>query len=364
MLRQNRSLHRLEIHWTPDDDYDSFKTHLSKGLSLNMSVFIVKQFFNEVLHVPSDFELLQPIRRNSMILAWVIDLILRDKLYPAGAAVVDMLNTCEAYRDLFRSAADFSPRTTEDRKCVARKAARTQLYTLLSVFRGHPDFCLKADGKTRLDNLLYSMRGQVLKAIESSQETSGAAAKVQVAKILAMDSLAVKVGAYTLLAFEVPRWTSPSLVQPGRERASALIKTRPASRDYLTQSPSLATQECARRDLRAYAPQTYTRLPARIGDLLARTVHARLVRAPAARRQLARRGVVWWHGRGNLVFGGVDILPYESSPPSWPSDSASLKEARASALAGTTGRSRIGVVRLNALLLPLLLSLMLEIVND
>lgn len=182
MLRQNRRLHRLEIHWNSDEDYDSFQTHLAEGLSLNMSVFIVKQYCNEVLHVRKDFELLQPIRRNSMILAWVIDLILRDKLYPAGAAVVDTLNTCEAYRDLFRSASDLSPRTTEDRKCVARKATRTQLYTLLSVFRGHRDFCLKADGKTRLDNLLYSMRGQVLKAIKSSKDTSDDEGKVQVAK--------------------------------------------------------------------------------------------------------------------------------------------------------------------------------------
>lgn len=177
MLRQNRSLNRLEFYWSNVGDYEPFKKYLIKGLEFNQSVSVVKMYHGQerdelAVH---DFELLQCIHRNAMLLAWVTDVILRDGMCPEGAAVVDLLNTCEAPLDLFQRTGDFSPRTANKRIRLARMATRTQFYALISEFRGRRDFTLNAIGRAHFQNLVLSMRDDVFSTMGVETSASSGA---------------------------------------------------------------------------------------------------------------------------------------------------------------------------------------------
>ncbi|XP_075543304.1 uncharacterized protein LOC142577734 [Dermacentor variabilis] len=177
MLRKNRSLYRLEFYWGNVGDYESFKGHLIKGLEFNQSVSVVKMYHGQERDelAVCDFELLQCVRKNAMLLAWVTDVILRDGMCPEGAAVIDLLNTCEAPLDLFQRTGDFSPRTANNRIRLARMETRTQFYALISQFRGRPDFHLTASGRVLFQNLLHSMRDDVLSSMGLETSTASGA---------------------------------------------------------------------------------------------------------------------------------------------------------------------------------------------
>ncbi|XP_075530017.1 uncharacterized protein LOC142563341 [Dermacentor variabilis] len=111
MLRQNRSLNRLEVYLYDAKGYELLKDHLVKGLKVNASVSVVKMYQGQQHDEVTvwDFGMLQCFRRNTMILAWVTDVILRDGMCLEAAAVADFFEICDAPLDLFQRTADFSP---------------------------------------------------------------------------------------------------------------------------------------------------------------------------------------------------------------------------------------------------------------
>ncbi|XP_049516511.1 uncharacterized protein LOC125942394 [Dermacentor silvarum] len=172
MLRQNRSLNRLEFYWNNVSEYESFKKCLINGLQFNHSIIAVKMHQGpqrDELAV-RDFELLQYLHRNEMILAWIADVILRDGRCPEGAAVVDLLNSCEAPLDLFQPTSDSLQRAANTR--FARMATRTHFYALLTAFRGRPDFELTAGKRALFEDLHDSIIDEVSSSLGLEKPTS------------------------------------------------------------------------------------------------------------------------------------------------------------------------------------------------
>ncbi|XP_072140856.1 uncharacterized protein [Dermacentor andersoni] len=167
MLRQNRSLNRLEFYWSDADSYVFFKRQLQRGLKVNASVSVVKMYQGQqrdevaVCHMAT----LQSLHKNAMILAWVTDVILREGMCLEAAAAADFFKVCDAPLDMFQRTADFSPRTATNRIRLVRMATRTQYYALLSAFGDGVEYNLTPLGRALFQNMLYSMRDDVLSAM-------------------------------------------------------------------------------------------------------------------------------------------------------------------------------------------------------
>nr|XP_054934421.1 NLR family CARD domain-containing protein 3-like [Dermacentor andersoni] len=167
MLRQNRSLNRLEFYWSDADSYVFFKRQVQRGLKVNASVSVVKMYQGQqrdevaVCHMAT----LQSLHKNAMILAWVTDVILREGMCLEAAAAADFFKVCDAPLDMFQRTADFSPRTATNRIRLVRMATRTQYYALLSAFGDGFEYNLTPLGRALFQNMLYSMRDDVLSAM-------------------------------------------------------------------------------------------------------------------------------------------------------------------------------------------------------
>lgn len=167
MLRRNRSLCRLEFYWNDIADYLPFKDHFVRGLSTNMSVVVVKMYRGELRdEFPErDFNVLQYLHRNQMMLTWAVAVALRDGMRLEGRMIADCLQISETSLDFYQRTADISPRTADNRVRLARMATRTHYYELKTAFRVELRSWKKPQARIAAQNLVLSMRSAVLKTL-------------------------------------------------------------------------------------------------------------------------------------------------------------------------------------------------------
>ncbi|KAL3257311.1 hypothetical protein MRX96_046494, partial [Rhipicephalus microplus] len=167
MLRRNRSLCRLEFYWNDIADYLPFKDHFVRGLSTNLSVVVVKMYRGELRdEFPErDFNVLQYLHRNQMMLTWAVAVALRDGMRLEGRMIADCLQISETSLDFYQRTADISPRTADNRVRLARMATRTHYYELKTAFRVELRSWKKPQARIAAQNLVLSMRSTVMKTL-------------------------------------------------------------------------------------------------------------------------------------------------------------------------------------------------------
>ncbi|KAL3257312.1 hypothetical protein MRX96_046495 [Rhipicephalus microplus] len=167
MLHKNRSLCRLEFYWNDIADYLPFKDHFVRGLSTNLSVVVVKMYRGELRdEFPErDFNVLQYLHRNQMMLTWAVAVALRDGMRLEGRMIADCLQISETSLDFYQQTADISPRTADNRVRLARMATRTQYYELKTAFRVELWSWKKLQARIAAQNLVSSMRSTVMKTL-------------------------------------------------------------------------------------------------------------------------------------------------------------------------------------------------------
>ncbi|KAL1446589.1 hypothetical protein MTO96_044539 [Rhipicephalus appendiculatus] len=164
MLLRNGSLRRLEFYWKDIMDYKIFKHHLADGLSFNKFVVVLKMFKGELRDelVDRDFQLLEYLRRNEMMLVWAMDAAIKDGMQQEGLAIAELLDICELPLDLFQRTSDFSPRTAANLVRETLMATRTFYYALRSAFPGDPNNMLTLEASRLIRSLILSMQNPVM----------------------------------------------------------------------------------------------------------------------------------------------------------------------------------------------------------
>lgn len=156
MLRENRSLHKLEFYWKDIAEFQEFSPFLTNGIALSRTVAMLKMYlgpqYDEI--VPLDESLLLALQRNEMILSWTTKVIFRDWMAVEGAVLADLLDICDAPLEMYRRKGGFSARTTRDRVRWARTATRPEYYALRQAFPEPVDRYTALEGQKRLQDLM------------------------------------------------------------------------------------------------------------------------------------------------------------------------------------------------------------------
>ncbi|XP_037273419.2 uncharacterized protein LOC119165344 [Rhipicephalus microplus] len=172
MLRQNQSLHRLEFYLRDVQEYEKLKPYLVEGLSAHEYLTSLKIYTGKVRKelVVREPVILECLRRNTIVLEWTMDIMLRDFLAPEAAAAIQALDDCESRLDLLRRVGAFFPRAAESRLRLARMATRTKYYLLRAAYHKHEEFVWSPDGQNRFRELKMFMRDQAFSIMGIAQE--------------------------------------------------------------------------------------------------------------------------------------------------------------------------------------------------
>lgn len=164
MLRENRSLYRLEFYWQDIEDFQDFSLFLTKGLTFNRTVAVMKVYQgpqrDEVIDLNEST--MVALQRNEMLLSWVTEVILRDRMALEGTVLADLLDVCDAPLDMYQRSADYSPRTSANRAQWALMATRSTYYALREAFPEPIHRSASAEAQRRLQD--------VIRAVEMSVE--------------------------------------------------------------------------------------------------------------------------------------------------------------------------------------------------
>lgn len=171
MLRQNRSLHRLEFYVRDISEYSRFRNSLLRGLAFSSSVSVVKIYQGPDREEEFDPATLPYLHRNEMLVNWAVDDIIKEGSVHDAAVALDWLKYSDATQDLLARDADFSPRTTSNRLHASGMATRSAFYALKESFVSENDFEITPEGCDQFCTLMDSLGDEidnVLKVVKKS----------------------------------------------------------------------------------------------------------------------------------------------------------------------------------------------------
>lgn len=176
MLRQNRTLHRLEFYVSDMSEYALFKSSLLKGLAFSSSVTTVKIYQGPDREEAFDHALLPLLQRNEMLVNWAIDDIIKEGSVHEGAVALDWLKHSGATLDVLARDADFSPRTSMNRLHASRMNTRSASHALRQEFLSQNNFEVTVEGREEFTSRLDAVRDEVddaLKVTKKGRATCG-----------------------------------------------------------------------------------------------------------------------------------------------------------------------------------------------
>ncbi|XP_049274198.1 uncharacterized protein LOC119401985 [Rhipicephalus sanguineus] len=132
MLNANRSLWRIEFYWKDMATYQGFKHFLRRGLRKYKCPAVLKMYQGEHRDeiTERDPEILLYLQINEMALAWLPQIILRDRMTAEGTVLAELLDVYDAPLDPYQRVADFSLRTAGNRVRMALMNTRSAYYAL------------------------------------------------------------------------------------------------------------------------------------------------------------------------------------------------------------------------------------------